>query len=246
MKDEPKPEPRSTVERHPWPDKLQARVWASGARPRVHGYDLHDDIARHYGFAELVLTSLRGRAPSREEGSLFEAVMLFLSPTFVSEAPAHTAVVARTVDSRWPAIIACGSTVLAEQAHALVEQHAELLRWLDDPSGPFPEPARCHDDEERLAVARFASRAEQSTLSIPALAHDPTLFAAILAAAHCCGIAGPEAMSAMVVVARLPGVLSEALRPGGKLREYPMDLPHVTYRAHAETEESQEGQGSSP
>lgn len=238
MTTRPGAQPQGPFERLRWPDKLEAWVWAAGARPRVHGYDLHEDIARHFGFAELVLTSLVGRAPSPEEGQLFEVVMLFLSPAFVSESPAHAAVVARTSASRWPAVMACGSTVLAEQAHALVEQHAELLQWLDDPSLPFPESARCHDDEERRAVERFSALANDSTLSIPALAHDPTLFAAILAAAHRCGIGDAERMSTVIVVARLPAVLSEALRPAGKLRAYPMDLPHFTYRDRDEGDSS--------
>jgi hypothetical protein len=239
VEDEQDSEHRGPIEHHRWPDKLQAWVWSAGPRPRVHGYDLQDDIARHFGFAELTLTSLRGHAPTPAEGSLFEAVMLFLAPAFVSESPAHAAVVARTCDSRWPAVMACGSAVLAEQAHAIVEQHAELLSWLEHPEQPFPGFARCRDDEEREAVARFAARVRQSSLSVPALDHAPTLLAAILAAAHRCGLEDVEHLSALVVIARLPAVLCEALRPPGNLRAYPIDTPHVTYRADPEEDGTQ-------
>lgn len=234
MADHTDSEQRGPIERHQWPEELQACVWSGGSRPRVHGYDLQGDIAQHYGMAELTLTSLRGHAPSREEGSLFEAVMLFLAPALVSEPPAHAAVVARTCDSRWPAIMACGSAVLAEQAQALVEQHTDLLDWLKEPSRSFPDSARCTDDREREAVGRFAARARQSMLSVPTLDHDPTLLAALIAAAHRCGLHDSERLSALITIARLPGVLAEALRPPGKLRAYPMDTPHFVYREPTE------------
>src|SRR5258708_5243088 len=74
-----------------WPSQLTARVVDGGFRPRILGYDVQTDLARHYSFAEVVLLCLCGEVPTREVGRAFEIALSFLAPVSAAEAPAHAA-----------------------------------------------------------------------------------------------------------------------------------------------------------
>ncbi|MEX1366584.1 MAG: hypothetical protein AB1Z98_25895 [Nannocystaceae bacterium] len=231
----PQGSPPGPVERVDWPRTLEAHAWTDGPRPRLHGYDLHDDLARHYGFAELVLTSLGGTAPSREQGRVFETVLSYLMPSTAAEAPAHCAILARTFMARWPAVVASGATVLAEQTEALLDEQAALLAWLDAPTESLPACARCDDEPERAAVGRLRVLLGEAAPAIGILALDPGLLPALLAAAHHCGLRDRERLASALVLARLPAVMAEALpRASGELRRYPMNTPDFVYRPEAQ------------
>lgn len=222
--------PRGPIEDRDWPQRLPARVVSPGPRPHIHGYDVHGDLAQHYGFAELVLTALRGEAPSPAEGELFDAVLTFLSPCSIAEPPSHVAVLSRACGARTSSLIGASAVTLAEQAAAIVEQHLALLAWLDDPRGAPPDGFRCRDHHEREAVDAFRERVRRAALAVELLEHDPTLLAALLAAAHRSGLRRTDQLQALVVTARLPVVLAEGLAyPKGNRREYPIDLPRFRY-----------------
>lgn len=227
---EPPQGPRGPIEDRDWPQRLPAHVVSPGPRPRIHGYDVHGDLAQHYRFAELVLTGLRGDAPDAAEGELFDAVLSFLAPTTMAEPPSHVAVLSRVCGAQTSSLVAASAVTLAEQAAAIVDEHRLLVAWLDAPHGPPPDRFRCRHHDEREAVAAFRSRAERAGLSVALLEHDPTLLAALLAAAHRTGLRSPDQLEALIVTARLPVVLAEGLaHPAGNRRTYPIDLPRFRY-----------------
>ena len=76
-----------------WPEKLTARVVTAGARPRLHGYDVEADLARHYSFTEMVLLSLTGNLPTAQEARAFDVALQFAAPVSVQEAPTHATMV---------------------------------------------------------------------------------------------------------------------------------------------------------
>lgn len=222
--------PRGPIEDLEWPTTLEARVVEPGPAPRIQGYDVQSDLARHYGFAELALVALGGEAPSRELGRLLEIVMLFLSPCSVAEAPGHGALLVRACGARTPAVLASGAIALAEEAATVVAEHGALLEWLDDPTSPFPATCRCPTEAEREAVGRFRDAIEEHGVELAVLEHDPSLRAALLAAAHRCGVRDAERLQALWVLARLPAVMAEGLQhERANLRRYPIDLPHFHY-----------------
>ncbi len=217
------------VEAGSWPAELTGYAWTSEARPRLHGYELYGDLARHYGFAELVLISLRGEAPTQAEGRLFETLLMLLAPCSVGEAPAHVAVLARTLRARWPALAASAASALAEQAESIVDQHLEFLDWLGAPTETLPTQARAQTDDEREATRLVALSVAPCGVPLPVIDEDPSPMALLLAAAYRCGLRDAEQLKPVLMVARLPAVLAEALRRPGDLRGYPMDTPHFAY-----------------
>ena len=83
---------------------------------------------------------------------------------------------------------------------------------------------------EREAVRSFARRVEPTGIPVPALEHDPTLPAALLAGAWACGLRSRTQLAATIVSARYPLMLSAAVHePEGAFRGYPIDLPHFDY-----------------
>lgn len=221
---------RSPLDGFEWPAKLTARVVSPGPRPLLHGYDVEDDLARNYSFAEVVLLALTGNPPSSETGRAFAAALVFASPAPVGEAPTHAAVVARACAASPSQLLGVTSIALAEQTRALVELHRG---WIEALSGTLPAevPPHCRapNDEERASVARLR-QALQGTIDIPALALDVSRAAALLAALHACGLQTTERIECALTWARLPMALSEALAcaPGSHLK-YPLQLPAIVY-----------------
>lgn len=239
-----RPELRGPIEDLEWATKLEARVFTPGPRPRVHGLDVFGDLAQHYRATDLILTSLRGEPPDQAESELFDAVLAFLSPITVGEAPSHAAVLTRVCGATEASVAAVGAGLLAELAAELLHDGDLLLRWLEAPEAPLPDVLRCPSEQEREAVSLFARRVERSGLSLPILSHDPSLLAALLGGCHRCGLTQREQLLAVIMTAKLPGLLAEGFSAGhGDRRSYPIDLPHFEY-VHADDDASGESGGA--
>ena len=81
-----------------WPKKLPAHVVTAGPAPRVHGYDVENDLARHYSFSDAIYLSLVGELPNDATSRAFEIALHFLAPVSAAEAPSHAAILARFCD----------------------------------------------------------------------------------------------------------------------------------------------------
>lgn len=216
------------IEENSWPEALTGHVVTPGFAPRVHGYDVESDLARHYHFAETVLLTLTGQPPNASVGKAFEVALAFLLPLAVSEAPTHAAVLAKLMGSR--TVVSVGAIVLTERARYLLDRHAELLAWLDNGCEELPERYTATDPDEQAAVERLRLALQPTGMDLPIFAKQPTRTAACLAVLHACGLRQSEQFETALVLAALPCVVAEALatRPGN-FREYPIDLPAFRY-----------------
>jgi hypothetical protein len=228
------------LDRAPWPERLTARVVTPGPRPAIHGYDVEDDLALHYSFAETALLALTGEPPTPEVGRAFEVALQFAAPAPLHEAPTHAAVLARICAATPSAIQGTAAIALAEQARALVAEQRAWIEALSGASGASGAgvAALCAGavpDDERASVARLR-RALHGVLDVPALAHDVGRTAALVAVFHACGLAKPKQIECALVVARLPVAVAEAFAaPAGSFRKYPaVDAPPIAYTENDE------------
>jgi len=227
MKPPPAPGP---LDEAPCAERLAAHAVTPGIAPRLHGYDVEGDLARHYGLSEMVLLALTGELPQGAAARAFEVAAAFLAPASVAEAPAHAAVLARLCRARQSGVTGIASIALAEEAHTLVAEHAALLEWLRTPSGPAPATCRSTTQDERRSVARLREALEPTGLSVPLLAEDPGRIPALIAVLHACGLDRKDQIEIAMVLARLPAAMAEAsaVRPG-RFRDYPTNLPPFRY-----------------
>ncbi len=223
---------RGPVEDREWPQQLPAHVIDPGPPVRLHGYEVARDLARHYTFAEVMLTALCGTPPRAEVGRVFEAVVTLLLPISVARAPTHCATLVRRCGAPHGASLAAGATALCSWARELVERHADLLAWLDgDRTTPLPPShRRPHATHDASVSALIAGIGPTELLPDALLEHEPTADALLIAAAYACGLREPSQLESMLVCAGLPGVAAELGRQRpGELQDYPIDLPHFAY-----------------
>ncbi len=203
-----------------WPERIAARVVEPGERPRLHGYDVEGDLARHYGLADLVLLALTGELPSEQQACAFDVAMAFLSPAPVNEAPAHAAVIVRICDVLTSALVGTAAIALGEQARVLVVQHGA------------DEPPLADDPAERRSVDRLRETLRASGVLVPALERHRAMSrtASLIATLRFAGLERAEQIEAAMVLARLPSAIAEAFAmPSHGYRDYPVDLPAVCY-----------------
>jgi hypothetical protein len=214
-----------------FPDKLTARVITPGARARVHGYDVESDLAVHYGATELVLLSLTGELPGQPARAAFEVAWLFLAPVSVAHAGPHATVLARLCGATTSSTLGVAAIGLAEQARALVTDHAELLRWLKSKAEALPERYRSQDLEEQASVERLRRALAGTGLVVQALEQSPTRDAALVSVLFACGLRRPEQLQAAIVLARLPSALAEGFAERAtNFANYPINLPAFAYQ----------------
>lgn len=222
------------IRRLSWPTELEAHVMEAGHHPRVHGIDVHRDLARHYTFAESLLLTLRGEPPTEDEGRAFEVALVFAMPVDVGQAAAHAAALSRICGAKSGSVLAVGALVLAEDASRIVAEHRCWLDCLMEGSTP-PEPdPGVPDDAENAAIeALREALPEHIRPCVPPRC--PSLDAAVLAVFSRCGLHTSAQLEVALVVSRLGVVQAEALhhRPG-HFSSYPMNLPPFRYEAHDE------------
>lgn len=218
------------LESTPFPEELTARVVTPGREPRVHGYDVESDLARHYGAAHLVLLSLTGELPEEPARAASEVAWLFLAPLSVAHAASHASVLSRLCGATTASTVGVAAIGLAEQARAQLVEHGELLRCLQSERPTLPERYQSHDTAERAAVERLRQALAGTGLAVPALQQSPTLDAALLSVLFGCGLRRPEQLEAFIVLSRLPCALAEGFAErAANFAAYPINLPAFVY-----------------
>ena len=220
------------IEEYPWPERLRGHVVTPGASPRIHGYPVERDLAKHYGFGDTTLLALTGELPSDAQSAALDVAMTFLAPLSVAEAPVHAAALARICGARSSAILAASAIALAERARSIVGASAALLEWLASPGDAVPPPpAHCAaGDDDREAVQALRDALAFRSVHVGALAHPLSRESALLATLWFAGLTRPSQLEALLVMAALPAAVAEAEHHGvASFREYPMQLPPFEY-----------------
>jgi hypothetical protein len=213
-----------------FPAHLTARVVTPGERPRVHGYDVEADLARHYQASDLLFLLLTGELPTVPASRAFSVALMFLAPVSVAHASTHAAVVGRLCGAPSRSTFGVAAIGAAEHASALLDEHEQLFVWLRAPRGALPERFRAGNQAEAAAVERLTAALEPTGLSVPALAEGPTRDAALLMVLFAVGFRRRERLEAAILLARLPSGIAEALaeRPTN-FGNYPINLPRFDY-----------------
>jgi hypothetical protein len=201
-----------------------------GAQPRIFGYDVQDDLARHYSFGETILLCLTGEVPNRVTGKAFEIALTFLAPVPAGEAPSHASGLAHLLGADAGGVATCAAIGLAERARYLVAQHTDLLSWFAAPDTDFPAAKLSAAAPNQEAVERLCALLKESGFDSRVLPKASTLLAVILGVLYACGLRRPAQFEAAVCIAGLPSVIAEgfAAKPYDFFN-YPMNLPAFRY-----------------
>ena len=174
-----------------------------GAQPRLHGYDVEGDLARHYQPADLTFLALTGELPTPEGSAALGVAMMFLAPVSVGHASAHAAVLSRLCGAPTRSTVGVAAIGLAEQARVEVATHRPLLVWLAEPSHPFPEAFGAESPADDAALERLRAALLQHSISLPLLERSLSRGAALFVVLLHAGIRRAEQLEALLVMARL-------------------------------------------
>lgn len=214
-----------------FPDVIKARVVTVGSEPRVRGYDVEADLARHYGAADVTLLALTGELPSDAARRAFEVAATFLAPLAVNEAATHGAVVAKLFGAKSTSVVAVAAIGLAEHARSLLDEHAPLLDALKAKQTSLDERYVAKSEQDREAVERLRGALPRE-LEVGTLSQNPTRDAALIGVLYACGLKRREQLEAAIVHARLPCVLAEAMAERAtNFGNYPINVPQFVYRS---------------
>lgn len=221
------------LESRPWPKTLEATAVEPGPAPRLHGYAVDDDLARHYRFSDVLWLSLMGELPSPPVGALFERLLVALLPLSVAESPVHAATLAASCGARPSGVLAVSGLALAEHA---AETLAAVLPNISGRSVVLAAEHRASSQEERRFVEELEEHVRRAVGAdeVPAVfAQEPSRDVALLAALWACGIRRPSTLELVMAYARLPSALAEAgPREPLDFPRYPtVDAPPFVYEA---------------
>lgn len=218
------------IESTTWPEHLTSRA-VDGTR--LFGYDVQEDLARHYRLSDVLFLALTGELPDDACGRAFETALVFASTMSAGKAPIHATMLARLCGARSGGIFSIAALSLGEDAESLVARVSEVLAGIEalEGNGVLPDDLRAIDDEDRRSVARLREHVEDLVVA-PMLEKDPSLDAALVAVFHACGVHEPFSIVAALVIGRLPSALAEArLTKPADFRSYPMNTPRFVYEA---------------
>ncbi|MEO7109685.1 MAG: hypothetical protein ABI183_04520 [Polyangiaceae bacterium] len=228
------------IEDQTWAQRLQSHVVTPEAAPRINGYDVENDLAKHYNFADTMMLCVLGDLPSDANRRAIEIALQFAAPLSVAHAPTHAGMLTRLCGGTRSASFGAGALTLAEDARWLVEQHEPWLAWLKNPEGAPPAQFVARNIEERASVTTLRNAIRRTGATVPALDLDAacvTKSAAILSVFWSCGAQTPAQLELLFVLARFACVGAEILatRPA-QFRTYPIDLPPFRFEAPHEAD----------
>lgn len=217
--DELGPSPLSTAH---FAQKLEAHVCdAHGAS--IHGYRLAGDLARHYSWLEVMLLVAAGELPEPARVRAAEIALVIGSGVSVAEASGHAVITGQVCGCDSPALIGIAALALAEQAHAQIVQHDELLDWLDGGANDPPPARHVVAGPERAPLLHDLRAAEIEVPATFTMLNAPALQIAVL---HWAGLRQRAQLEALLVASRLPVLVTEAGHyRSGDFMAYAMNLP---------------------
>jgi hypothetical protein len=224
------PRPPGPAESTAWPTELTAHAVTPGDDPRLFGYSVERDSAEHGRFSETILLALRAELPTVDECRAFELALTFLAPLSIADAPVHAATLGHICGARSSALIGIAAVALAERARHVLELHAPVLAWLEEPVRPFPAEFRATSEGERASVARLELLFRSIAPGSAVFRQDPSRMAALLGVLHFAGLRRLQQLEPAFVLASLAPTLAEAFaHDAGSFHQYPMLLPRIEY-----------------
>lgn len=213
-----------------WPDQLTARVVEPGPDPRIHGYAVQGDLARHHTFSDVLYLSLVGEVPHALASRAFDVALTFLSPVPIQDGATHAAALSRLCNAPPRAALAVAAVALTERAQFLLDAHREFCAWLERPAPEPPEVYLAEDEVELARVERLRSVLPRE-LELPRGFDRLRLDAALICVLHACGLKKPEQQLAVLMMAGLASTFAEAMTtPPLSFRQYAMNTPPFHYR----------------
>jgi hypothetical protein len=220
------------IEDMPLPKSLLAHVVDGVDQPRMHGYDVQQDLARHYRFSELLFLALTGDLPDEDAARALDVALVFASPAFAGDASTHAAIVSRVCGPRASSVFSVAATATAEHVRTILDRHETILARLaiGALNGSAVKYAP-RDAQEEQSVQRLRTALGAFCAKVPAIGYNIGLETAIIATLTACGLRNRDQLEVVLSSARMPAACAEALawKPGD-LRAYPMDLPSFLYQ----------------
>jgi hypothetical protein len=226
------------LDRVAFPDTLTAHVVEPTADPRIHGFAVQADLARHTSFLDVGWLALTGEHPSEAERTAFSTALTLLAPLHVGDGPVHAAVLSRIAGAPDHTVPGVATVALGQLARVELQLLAPLFEWLADPLASqlstictdavelHPTAAQVEAHEALAAASAGWFGAERALPVSPVL----TRVAAAHALLFHLGIRDSLRLHGLSIWARLPVVLAEAACTGfGAFMSYPADLPPYRY-----------------
>lgn len=226
------------LDRIAFPDTLTAHVVEPTADPRIHGFAVAADLARHKSFLDVGWLALTGELSSEAERTAFSTALTLLAPLHVGDGPVHAAVLSRIAGAPDHAVPGVAAVALGQLARVELQMLASLFGWLADPIASnlsticidavelHPTAAQVEAHEALAAASAGWFGAERALPASPVL----TRVAAAHALLFHLGIRDSFRLHALMIWARLPVALAEAACVGfGDVKSYPADLPAYRY-----------------
>jgi hypothetical protein len=213
-----------------FPETLSARVVTPGDAPRIHGYDVEADLARHYDPTDVLFLSLTGELPAPEVSAALRVALTFFAPVSIAHASVHAAALARLCGTTTSSTLGITAIGLAEQARVLLDDHADLLGWLETREGPLPQRHLALDDSSRASPERLNAAIKASGFSVPELELGLTRDASLLTVLYRCGLRLRKQLETAIVSARFATAFAEAAsKKVAAFAHYPINLPEFRY-----------------
>jgi hypothetical protein len=203
-------------------------------QPRIHGYDVESDLAQNYSPSAVAFLAVTGELPTPEIAEALDRILVFASPVSVACAPTHAAVLAQLCGAPSTSILSVAAIGLSEQVRHSLDEHEELLQWLQAPNTPLPKRFQATNVEQEAIVERLRAALHECGLRVPALSQPLAPQAAVLAALYSCGLTTRRPLEVLLVWVRLPIVMAEAFAESvANFKNYPINLPRFVYEESA-------------
>lgn len=221
---------RGPLEAQAAPEVLEAHAVdaVATAAPRLHGYDVEADLARHYRFSDVVYLALVGELPSDAQSRAFEIGLTFAAPISVAEGPGHTLALAGFFGAEPSGLLAAASATIADYARAAIEASEALFR--DATIAPDAPHLAASSPEERASIDRLHALLPAG-VDVPALRAYPRRDLAILCVLRAAGLRTREQLATALTIAGIGPAIAEATprKLNEILTKYPVHVPPIAY-----------------
>ncbi len=203
------------IEAATWPNVIPSNLLDGRGRVRLQGYDVVDDLSRHYSESEIFFALLGGRFPTRRE---LEYLELAFAVAIVTLTPGHASIhggkLARLTRARPAAIAGAAATIASDEAQRLAESVVDarpkksLLLHLER----SPRAFVAAETRTRSVRARNATQLLRGLLEFAGLE------------------VSVNNVLQVVLRARLPVILAEVFYADAiSFKDYPMRVPDYEY-----------------